>query len=375
MRKLFLVLLVVTGFGVQAQYKVTLRIKSLPSYHKQGDPVFLAGSFNNWNPGQKEARFERSAESGYALTLMAPKGKHEYKVTRGSWDQSEAGANGAPSPNRVADISSDTTIEIAVEHWTDHFPKKEKVSTASKNVHVIDKAFYMPQLNRYRRVWIYLPRDYTTARKKYPVIYMHDGQNVFDDSSSFSGEWGVDEFLDSMPTNQQAIVVAVDNGGTTRINEYSPQDMQKHGKGEGDQYVDFIVHTLRPYINRHYRTLRDAKYTHIAGSSMGGLISFYAHLKYPKVFGGSGVFSPAFWIAPGVKDIAAKRARKVKGKIYFFAGQQEGEQMVPDMLAMLDVMNQKSKATITTVVRAEGKHSESTWRQEFPLFYKWLFGY
>jgi len=105
---------------------------------------------------------------------------------------------------------------------------------------------------------------------------------------------------------------------------------------------------------------------------MGGIISFYAILQYPKVFGGAGVFSPAFWINPQLMKVDPRKAKKVKGKIYFYAGQQESETMVPDMLAVLDQMRRYSKAEMETVIRAEGKHNEPTWRKEFPLFYEWL---
>jgi len=248
------------------------------------------------------------------------------------------------------------------------------VSTASKNVHVIDTAFYIPQLGRYRRIWLYLPESYKTSKNKYPVLYMHDGQNVFDDKTSFSGEWGVDEAIDTLgKVLGEMIVVAIDNGGAKRMTEYNPYDSEKFGKGEGDAYVDFIVHTLRPFINKNYRTKRSSKYTYTAGSSMGGLISLYAILKYPNRFGGAGVFSPAFWLAPQIKDDVLKKGRKVKSKIYFFAGQLESETMVPDMLSVFQLFNSRSKAKLTSVIRSEGRHSESTWRNEFPLFYKWLF--
>ncbi len=200
---------------------------------------------------------------------------------------------------------------------------------------------------------------------------MHDGQNVFDDATSFSGEWGVDEFLDTT-RSRPCIVVAVDHGGDKRINEYSPYDMEKFGKGEGDAYVDFLVNTLKPYIDKHYRTLKDRENTFVAGSSMGGLISMYAILKYPKTFGGAGVFSPSFWIAPKIYDAIKEKGEKIKGKIYFYAGKQESENMVTDMLKAFEKMSDVSKAGMTTVIRDDGKHNEATWRKEFPLFYSWL---
>lgn len=354
--------------GVQAQQSVTIRVTGYPSYHTAKSAVYVAGNFNNWNPGQQRYTLQNNS-----ITLIVPRGVLEYKLTRGSWDKVEVGKNGTQIENRRVQVDSDTVINIAVEHWSDHFPSMPKQSSANSNVRVMDTAFYMPQLGRHRRVWVYLPQSYGSSNKKYPVLYMHDGQNVFDAATSFSGEWGVDEALDTLgPQVGESIVVAIDNGGDKRLNEYSPYDMEKYGKGEGDAYVDFIVKTLKPYIEKNFRAKKCRRHRFIAGSSMGGLISFYAMLKYPKTFGGAGVFSPAFWIVPQLGEGLEEKARKVKGKIYFFAGKQESESMVPDMLAVFEKMNQLTKAKMTSVIRTEGKHAEATWRAEFPLFYKWL---
>ncbi|MFN2438467.1 MAG: alpha/beta hydrolase-fold protein [Chitinophagaceae bacterium] len=360
--------------ALQAQHSVIFRVKSLPAYHKTQDPVFIAGSFNNWNPGQREFQLKTDAGGKYFITIALQAGKHEYKITRGNWETVESGSEGFPTENRVIEINSDTSIEISIQHWADHFPKNAKVSTANKHVKIIETGFFIPQLNRHRRIWVYLPETYANSRKKYPVLYMHDGQNVFDDSSSFSGEWGVDEALDTLGKKiDETIVVAVDNGGNKRINEYSPYDMERFGKGEGNQYVDFLVKTLMPYINKNYRTKKCGKNSYVTGSSMGGLISLYAMLKYPKEFDGAGIFSPAFWITPQLKEAIGIKAKKIKGKIYFYAGKQESESMVPDMLSVFERMNRYSKAKMTTIIRSEGKHNEATWRKEFPLFYKWMF--
>jgi predicted alpha/beta superfamily hydrolase len=373
MRKLFAVCLLLAGtFYSYAQHRVTFRIGSLPSYHKPADPVYLAGSFNNWNPGQAQLQFE-SRGGVYTLTVSLQKGSYEYKLTRGSWETAEAGAGGAGAANRVLQVQADTLIELSVADWTDHFAVQKR-HTANKNVRIIDTAFFMPQLNRYRRIWIYLPESYATSKKRYPVLYLHDGQNVFDEATAFSGEWGVDEAMDTLgPKVGEMIVVGIDNGGDTRLNEYSPYDMERFGKGEGAQYVDFLVKTLRPHINKHYRAKKCGKHAYTAGSSMGGLISFYALLKYPKKFGGAGVFSPSFWVTPQLFKAIPDQGRKVRGKIYFYAGLQESQSMVPDMLAVFELMRKHSKADMTTVIRTEGKHNEATWRAEFPLFYKWLF--
>jgi predicted alpha/beta superfamily hydrolase len=155
-----------------------------------------------------------------------------------------------------------------------------KYSTASKNVSIIDTAFYMPQLNRYRRIWIYLPYNYNSTKQQYPVVYLQDGQNIFDKATSFIDEWGVDECVDTLiqKGTKASIIVAIDNGGEQRMNEYNPYVHEKYGGGEGDKYVDFLTNTLKPYIDKNYRTLKDAANTTIAGSSMGALISYYAAL-------------------------------------------------------------------------------------------------
>lgn len=355
-----------------AQYNIRLEIKSLPAYHPSNADIYIAGSFNNWNPQDESYKFQRNNDGAYFISIKLEKGAYEYKITHGGWDKAECKKGGADKENGVLKADSDTVVDIAIEEWADHFPSAPRKSTASKNVIIIDTAFIIPQLKRVRRVWIYLPQDYNGSEKHYPVLYLLDGQNVFDDATSFSGEWGVDEFLDSTKLNS-CIVVAIDNGGNKRMNEYNPYDNDRFGKGEGREYVVFLAKTLKRFIDKNYRTLKSKDNTFIAGSSMGGLISLYAGLKYPKVFGGIGVFSPAFRIS-GTKifdDIKAK-GKKVNSKIYFYGGKQEGETMIPDMLKAFELMSKVSKSKMETVIRDEGKHNEAAWRKEFPLFYKWV---
>jgi len=359
------------SLAAMAQNAVKIEIRSIPEYHPSNSSIYIAGSFNGWNPQDEKYRFQQNANGNYFINLKLDKGSYEYKITRGDWDKVECKKSGAGIENRSLKVESAKTIEIAVEEWVDRFPTKPRKSTASKNVHIIDTAFLIPQLNRTRRIWIYLPPDYESSGKKYPVLYMHDGQNIFDDATSFAGEWGVDEFLDSTKLNK-CIVVGIDHGEQKRINEYCPYDMEKYGKGEGDLYVDFLVKTLKPFIDKNYHTLQDKKNTYVAGSSMGGLISMYAILKYPSVFGGAGVFSPSFWISPGIfNDIKAK-GNKMNSNIYFYGGKLEGETIVPDMQKAYEEIKKVSGSRETIIIRENGKHNEPTWRKEFPLFYEWV---
>jgi len=267
---------------------------------------------------------------------------------------------------------------IAVCLWSANVlcAQKEQAMITNK-VCVLDSAFYIPQLNRYRRIWIYVPPSYCTTRQKYPVLYLNDGQNVFNTGTSYAGEWEVDKTIDSLSrTTGECIVIAIDNGGDKRMSEYAPYDFQVAPntmiRAEGAEYAAFIVSTLKPFVDKHYRTKKTARHTFIGGSSMGALISFYAVLKYPEKFGGAAIFSPAFWAAPLLKDDIINMAGKVKAKLYFYAGKGEGPNMVPGMLSILELMNKHSKAKLTTVIR-EGKHNEAAWKKEFPLFYNWLF--
>ena len=368
--------------SLASQQKIRIEINSLPANNPANSSLFVAGSFNGWNPQNKSFQFQKN-EKGYFLELSLNAGSYEYKITRGGWDKVECTKDGRDVGNRTLKVETEPTIEVAVEGWKDLFASSSqpKKSTANKNVRIIDTAFFIPQLNRPRRVWIYLPPSYNSSTKKYPVMYMHDGQNVFDDLTSFSGEWGVDEAMDTLGLKtKECIVVGIDNGGNKRLNEYCPYDFDLKGiaannvsgKGEGALYVDFLAKTLKPFIDKKYRTLKDSKNTFTAGSSMGGLISMYAVLKYPKVFGGAGVFSPAFWVGPKIFDDIKAKGKKVNAKIYFYAGDEEGETMVPMTLQAFNEMHKVSKSKMCEVIRAGGKHNEQRWRIEFPLFYDWI---
>jgi len=357
------------GFG---QYKLTIRINSLPP-NPVTDVVYVAGNFNNWNPKDELCKFKKDSVGKFIISFPnVPANDYEYKFTRGGWETVETTSDGKNIANRVLKLMSDTILNIDIGGWSEGKPKVI-AHTMNSNVQILDTAFHIPQLNRDRRVWIYLPKNYSTSKASYPVLYMHDGQNLFDNATSFAGEWGVDDAIDS--AKKQCIVVGIDNGGPVRMNEYNPYDHEKFGAGQGALYVDFLAKTLKPYIDKHYRTKKDATNTIIAGSSMGGLISMYAVMKYPKVFGKAGVFSPAFWAAPALKtdlDKMVKSSTHKNVRIYFYAGEQEGNQMVVDMLYIFEAMRKKTAAKMKVKINAEGRHNEPTWRNEFPAFYNWI---
>jgi len=244
-------------------------------------------------------------------------------------------------------------------------------STASKNVSTF--TIEAPQLKTTKKIWIHLPEGYaTTVKKKFSVIYMHDAQNLFDAKTSFVGEWNVDEKLDSLKA--QVIVVGIEHGNEKRIEELTPYKNEKYGGGNAYNYVDFIVKTLKPYIDKNYRTKTKPKNTIIMGSSLGGLVSYYAAVKYPEVFGKAGVFSPSFWFSKEIFTFTEK-APKIKTKIYFLCGDNEDENMVKDMTKMEHLLDTKRcyclHLTKTKVVK-NGQHNEKLWRDGFAKAILWL---
>ncbi len=372
MKLLLLPLATAVCTGLSAQYQVHIRLSQLPD-KASAEQVYLAGSFNGWNPKDETFRLRKDDKGNFSLLLQnIPAGEYEYKFTKGGWETVETDVNGNNIGNRKLTLTSDTAVQLSIAGWASGVNPVKK-ETASPNVRIIETSFSIPQLKRTRRIWIYLPPGYASGAKRYPVIYMHDGQNLFNEATAFSGEWAVDEALDSL--KKHCIVVGIDNGGLKRMNEYNPYDNERFGKGEGKQYIAFIVKTLKLYIDKKYRTLKDKKNTVIAGSSMGGLISMYAAVAYPNVFGAAGVFSPSFWIAPKLKDDINKMVKPSthrQSRIYFYAGEQESKEMVRDALYLFEVMRMKAGCKMEVHINPEGQHNEATWRQEFPLFYNWI---
>lgn len=244
-------------------------------------------------------------------------------------------------------------------------------STASPQVKMI--TVEAPQLDSQRKIWIYLPRNYSSSNKKYPVIYMHDAQNLFDRATSYAGEWRVDESLDSI-VSPKSIIVGIEHGGEKRIDELTPFSNKKYGGGKGAEYLDFLVSNLKPFIDSNYRTKPDRKNTAIFGSSLGGLISYYATIKYPEVFGKAGIYSPSFWYSDKIYDLTRNTRINKKTKFYFLVGGNESEEMVPDLEKMVKLLKEKGikEENLIMKIVPEGKHNEALWADNFLETYLWL---
>lgn len=249
--------------------------------------------------------------------------------------------------------------------WRNYVESREQ-HTVTGDV-LIREGVYSPQLNNNRDVLVYLPPSY--GARRYPVIYMHDGQNLFDAVTSFAGEWGVDETLEALSEEGiEAIVVGIPNYGKQRIREYNPFDNRRFGRGRGELYLRFIVETLKPDIDRTFDTLPDRAHTGILGSSMGGLISLYGFLRYPAVFGFVGAMSPAFWIAAQEMTTLIEHSPRLPGKIYLDMGRHEMQRKTGYLPVVPGIAGQlKEKGfNVLYVEDQEGRHLEADWRRRLP---------
>jgi predicted alpha/beta superfamily hydrolase len=238
---------------------------------------------------------------------------------------------------------------------------------------------HSPELGNQRDVLVYLPPSYRRSERSYPVLYMQDGQNLFDPGTSYAGEWGVGRAMNSAARRGlEAIVVGVPNLGAERLDEYSPYaDAEAGGGGKGDAYAAFLARTLKPIVDQRFRTERGREQTVVAGSSMGGLISLITLLRHPDTFGAAGVLSPSLWFAGGAIFSEVERSPRVPARIYLDIGVQEGPQHVGNARRMRDLLLSKGYrlgADLRWLESRCGRHDERSWGRRFARALPFLLG-
>jgi predicted alpha/beta superfamily hydrolase len=239
------------------------------------------------------------------------------------------------------------------------------------------KNVWSPQLRNRREVDVYLPASYASGAR-YPVVYMMDGQNLSDPATAFAGTWDLDATIERLASRGiEAIVVGVHHAGRKRLDEYSPFPDPRHGGGGADEYLAFLVQTLKPRIDRIFHTRRDRDATVILGSSMGGLVSLYAFFRYPSIFGRTGVMSPSLWFGQGAIVDFIREARTPPGRMYLDVGTAEGAGTIRDvrrlgrLLVRKGFRRQRSRAgeerrartasALRYLEDAGGRHCEGAW--------------
>lgn len=370
-----------------AQFTVNIEITQLPSSHLN-DPIYITGNFNKWNPNEEIFRLKKLANGNLGITLSLhniPSDRLEFKFTRGSWQQLECNAQGRLGTPRILSLNKDTSINLAIEGWRDDFP----ASTASPQVSLLDSARYIAAFDDHRAIWIYLPKDYHSSKKRYPVLYMHDGQQMFDEATSTGRtgpvEWGVDELLDTVKSSHIVVAINHNDDKSKRIQEYLVHPNDESTIALGKAYLYFIVDSLKPYIDKTFRTLPDRNNTSLAGSSMGGLISLYGGILHPRTFGNLGIFSPSIWydaehIFEALENPSLEWYAIHSQRYFFYAGSNENRkkpngqfvQMDKDVQKFLHHFRNKTTAETIYINNPIGRHGGIYWRAIFPEFYHWL---
>lgn len=234
---------------------------------------------------------------------------------------------------------------------------------------------WSPQLRNHRTVDVYLPDSYGDGRRRYPAVYMQDGQNLSDPSIAFGGKtWSLHEGLAWLAERGVEPIVIGLHHTPGRLAEYSPFPDAKHGGGDGDRYARFLIDTVKPRIDAAFRTRKDRDSTVVAGSSMGGLISLYAYFRRPSPFGRAAVLSPSIWF--GGREILkfVEEARATRGRLYLDVGTEEGAGTLNNARALNRLLRRKGyrKDTLAYLEAEGGRHTESDWAWRLPQALEFL---
>ncbi len=364
-----------TQFSSQNNHSIEF---NLTTNTKDNLPIYLAGNFNDWKVNDERFRMNKITDGRYSFqldTLYFSTYPLEYKYLRNGWEHVELDEFGCHTNNRSVDFKQ-KIVKDSVPRWlTGGLEYDPALLPKGK---IITNEFEMPQLGKKRRVSILLPYNYEESNKHYPVIYLQDGQNLFNDYAPY-GTWAVDKRLAVLQERNHGdvIVVAIDHGGVERIQEFIPYADTKFGATDGKLYARFMVETLKPYIDYHYRTLPNREDTGIGGSSLGALISIYAALMYPTVFSKMMIFSPSLWISSKIFFDAIGFSSPFHTKIYVYAGGKEGSSMIPNVQRFKDAIAKRgldaSKIDFQLSIDPKGVHNEDRWGKEFPKALEWLF--
>ena len=354
-----------------------LKLKLKVPAEDYGRPVYISGNFNQWRTRDEAYRLQQIGPGEYSFRFpeheILPR-EMEYKYHRGGWDQVEIDRYGNPVDNRKITWSGQRTVVDKVDRWL--VDGKTYRAPYLPKIEILTEDFDIPDLIKTRRIAALLPHDYGRTDKRYPVLYLQDGQNLFDEHAPF-GSWGVDKKLALMAEQGfgDIIIVAIDHAEQDRISEFTPSYHTQLGSGDGKKYVRFLADRLKPYVDEHFRTLPGREHTGIGGSSMGGLISIYAGLIYPEEYGKLMIFSPSLWVAPNIHFHFMKFYDPRDMRVYVYAGEGESENMVPNIRRFMGAFEEHHEAAFTFELSLdpEGAHNESRWGKEFPRAIEWLF--
>ena len=334
--------------------------------------VYITGSAEQlgaWNPDKVKMEPRGDHTWSKEISISRPV-SIEYKYTLGTWEREAADANGSPLANFVVDVSRDKTVKDTVLFWTKGGRQRVNHGQITGTVRYHRGLRGAGIQDRELIVW--LPPDYEADKtRRYPVVYMQDGQNIFDPvTSAFGVDWSIDETADDLIRKkliEPLIIVGIYNTGD-RMKEYTPG-------AKGTAYMNFVVKTVKPFIDATYRTKTDRKNTIVGGSSAGGIISFMLVWEHPDVFSKAICMSPAFQsLSPGGWDYARviQKSNDRKKDVFFYidnGGIGLDSQLQPGIDALLTALKSKGYKEgkdFVFVRDPNAKHSEADWAKRFP---------
>ncbi|RRQ46652.1 alpha/beta hydrolase [Chryseobacterium sp. SC28] len=350
----------------------------LKSEDNDDRPIFITGNFNKWNPKDPKFELEKLGEGNYYINIPDEwlKDEIEFKFTKGGWENVEIDRHDNITPNRKVKKGA-KKVQVIVEKWRVNWgPFKKEFFP---KVELIDEAFYIPQLDKTRKVWALLPFDYYDSDQSYPVLYLQDAQNLFNEGSAY-GNWEIDKKLALLAEygRGELIVIAIEHGDDDRIKEYIFDHNALAEEAEGKKYLRFVTDTLKPLVDQKYRTKKDRENTGIGGSSLGALISIYGGFLYPEVYSKLLIFSPSLWVEPNNNFPMMSFSKPFKIKVYLYGGRKEGSKMVSRIKLFEKTLKKLSAQKlydfeVKTSINDQGTHQEFFWSQEFPRAVEWLY--
>jgi len=340
-------------------------------------PVYISGNFNYWKTQDPKFQMHQIGVGLYHYKFAADFVYPEellYKFTRGDWSEVEIDKFGNRTENRSCKQHKGVRKEHVAKWRHNWLPFKPNFLP---KVHLISEEFEIPQLNKKRKVWALLPHDYEESSEHYPVMYLQDAQNLFNEQAKF-GNWEIDKKLAVMAEYKigKIIVIAIEHAEKERISEYNVGNTIL-GVGQGKKYIRFLTDTLKPFIDENFRTKPEREHTGIGGSSMGGLVSIFSGIMYPEVFGKLMIFSPSLWVVPKIKLSFLDMDEPKATRIYLYAGGDESTTMIDHVTKfknrLLKRESLKNTMKVHLSINEQGKHSETYWSDEFPKAIEWLF--
>jgi predicted alpha/beta superfamily hydrolase len=377
---------------IYSKIEITILVEDVPKYYTPlNDEIFLTGTFNSWRLNDENYKLTRLSHESFIIKISLDYGEYEYKFCRGEINTIETNIDGKTLNNRVLSVKEKDggkTFKVKIENWNDMIGNH----TSTGNVFILDSKFPFPSLNTTKKILIYLPPDYfTTFNKTYPVLYIHDGHVVFDQFfNRYEADYGFDEIMENFHKQKQQTSIMVGIPQTLMVertdqltpfpNFNFPTGTDSPG-GKGDLYLENIVDHLKPYVDKNFRTKSHRNYTGIIGVSLGGLISFYAGIKYQEVFSKIGAFSATYLWNDTIYSYAQNSPVLYKDtKFNCIVGLKENGtyegvlyDMVTTMKKMVNILRGVGYKNVFDKVYEDGEHDDWFWIREFPRAYRYFF--